>query len=166
MARDQEERERVKRAYVHQRQSIEQAAQTAGVPLGTARRWKGDALAKGDDWDRARAAASLSSAGVGAVAQAVLADFLLLHQGAMEAVRTDTAISALERAEALSRLADAFTKTMAAVAKAAPELGRYAVATELLQDFARFVLANFPQHAEALMEVLEPFGQDVAARYG
>lgn len=166
MAHPPEMRQRLRALYIHERLSLEAAADKAGVPLGTARRWKGQAEAEGDDWEKARAAASLSTAGAGAVAQIVLQDFLMLHQAVVEEVRNLPAESALAKAEAMSRCADAFTKTMAAVAKAAPDLGRYAVASELLQDFARFVHEKYPQHAPALAEVLEPFALDVAQRYG
>jgi len=166
MAHPPERRADLRRVYVYDRLSLEAAADKIGVPLGTARRWKGDAENAGDDWERARAAASLSSAGAGAVAQVVLADFLTLHSAVTEEVRNATDASALAKAEALSRLADAFTKTMAAVAKAAPELGRYAVATELLADLARFLPERYPEAAEAMKEAFEPFGVFVAEKYG
>lgn len=166
MAHPPETRQRLRALYVHERLGLETAADRAGVPLGTARRWKAQAEAEGDDWERARAAASLGAAGAGAIAQIVLQDFLALHQAVVEEVKSAPPALALAKAEAMSRLADAFTKTMSAVAKAAPDLGRYAVAVELLQDFARFVHERYPQHAPALAEVLEPFGLDVAQRYG
>lgn len=166
MAHPPERRQDLRRAYVYDRLSLEAAADKVGIPLGTGRRWKADADAQGDDWDKARGAASLSSAGASAVAQLVLADFLSLHSVVTEEVRTATNATALDKAEALSRLADAFTKTMAAVAKAAPELGRYAVATELLEDLARFVADRSPATAPALLAVLEPFGVYVAEKYG
>jgi hypothetical protein len=55
---------------------------------------------------------------------------------------------------------------MSAVAKAAPELGRYAVATELMADLAEFVAKRFPQHRAAFIELLEPFGAYVSQKYG
>jgi hypothetical protein len=100
------------------------------------------------------------------IAQMVLADFLTLHQATMDQLRDERDVPALDKAEAISRLSDAFHKTMAAVAKAAPELGRYAVATELLQLLAVFVRDRFPQHGAAMAEVLEPFAGFVAEKYG
>ncbi|MFL7904694.1 DUF1804 family protein [Azospirillum argentinense] len=166
MAHPPETRQRLRQIYIYDRLSLEAAADKAGVPLGTARRWKAAAEAEGDDWERARSAASLSSAGAGAVAQIVLQDFLTLHQSVTGEVMNLPAESALAKAEAMSRLADAFTKTMNAVAKAAPDLHRFAVASELLQELARFVADRYPQHTIAMAEVLEPFALDVAKRYG
>jgi hypothetical protein len=72
----------------------------------------------------------------------------------------------LERAEAMSRLADAYTKTIRAITKSAPELNRLAVASEVLQLLAKFVRDRFPAHAVAFMEVLEPFGEELVKVYG
>lgn len=166
MAHPPEARDAVRRAYVGGRQPLEEAARQAGVPHGTARKWKFAAEAAGDDWDRARSAYALTAAGAGTIAQLVLHDFLILHQATVEALKTDLELTPLQKAEAISRLSDAFTKTMAAVAKAAPELGRYAVATELLQDLAAFVVDQFPEHRAALAEILEPFAASMARKYG
>jgi hypothetical protein len=166
MAHAQEIKTAVRGSYIYERLSLEQAAAKHDVPVATIRRWKGMAAAVGDDWDKARGAAALSTSGAGMIAQIVLADYLTVHQVTMEQLKESTDIPALDKAEAISRLSDAFHKTMAAVAKAAPDLGRYALATELLQLLAVFVREKFPQHAEALAEVLEPFAGHVAERYG
>ncbi|MEW5727734.1 MAG: DUF1804 family protein [Pseudomonadota bacterium] len=166
MAHAPETREAVRRSYVSERLSLEAAAARHGVPFGTVRKWKAADEARGDDWDRSRAAAALSSTGAATVAQLVLHDFLLLHEATVEALKADQNLPALQKAEAMSRLADAFTKTMSAVAKAAPELGRFAVATELLADLASYVAEHFPEHQPALAEIFEPFGAFIAKKYG
>lgn len=166
MAHAPEKKAAIRSRYVFDRLSIEVAAEREGVPVSTARKWKMAAEASGDDWEKARAAASLSTTGTQTIAQLVLVDYLALHQSTVEGIKTDGAIPAIQRAEALSRLADAFQKTMSAVAKAAPELGQYAVASEILQMQAVFVRENYPQHIDAFLEILEPFGLDVARKYG
>jgi len=166
MAHPPETKTAVRTAYVRERLPLDEAATRSGVPVDTARKWKRAAESGGDDWDKARAAHSLTQAGTGAIVQLVLADYLALHQATVEGLREDASIPALSRAEAMSRLADAFTKTMAAAAKAAPELGRFAVASELLADLAGFVRNRFPAHAGALAEILEPFALEMARKYG
>ena len=79
---------------------MEMAAAKVGVPLGTARRWRGKAEEEGDDWDRARAAHSLSTAGTATVAQMVLSDFITLHLATMEEIKGFES-SPLEKAKAL-----------------------------------------------------------------
>ncbi len=166
MAHKPEVKAAVRDAYVVGKLPLEQAASRHGVPFGTARKWRAATEAAGDDWDRSRAAHSLTHAGVGTIVQVVLADYLSLHQATVESLKADTSIPALARAEAMSRLADAFTKTMSASAKAAPELGSFAVATELLQDLAAFVRTRFPGHASVMAEILEPFALETARKYG
>lgn len=166
MAHKPEVKAAVRDAYVVGKLTLEQAAAKHTVPLATARKWKAAAELAGDDWDRSRAAHSLTSSGAGTVAQLVLHDFLQLHEATVEGLKADSTIPPLARAEAMSKLADAFTKTIAAVAKAAPDLGRFAVATELLRDLAAFVAARFPEHRGAVAEILEPFAAEIARRYG
>jgi hypothetical protein len=166
MAHPPEARRAVRDAYVLDKLELAQAAARSGVPFDTARKWKGTAAGAGDDWDKARAAHSLTSSGAGTIAQLVLHDFLIMYQATVEGVREADDMAAKDKAETLSRLADAFQKTMSAVAKAAPDLGRYAVATELLADQAEFVATRFPQHRAAFVELLEPFGAHIAQKYG
>ncbi len=165
MAHPPEKKAQVRTGFVTDKLDLEQAAIRAGVPYDTARKWKSLAAAAGDDWDRARAAHSLTSSGAGTLAQLVLHDFLIMYQETVEATKADVALSAKDKAETLSRLADAFQKTMSAVAKAAPDLGRFAVATEILADLADFVAQKYPQYRAGLVEVLEPFGAFIAKKY-
>ncbi len=146
--------------------TLEQAAERHDVSVGTARRWKSAAEAAGDDWERARSAARLAGDGMQLVAQMILNDYLLLHQATIDGIREAADIPPLNKAEALSRLADAFTKTMSAVGKAAPELSKLAVATDVLQRLAKYVAGNRPDLAAALLEVIEPFAAELAKDYG
>lgn len=166
MAWPPEIRKAVRNSYVVDKLDLEKAAAVHEVPYDTARKWKATDAAAGDDWDKARAAHSLTSSGAGTIAQLVLHDFLMMYQATVEEVRNAEGISAMDKAKVLSQLADSFQKTMSAVARAAPELGRFAVATELLSDLAEFVAREFPDHRAALLEVLEPFGAFVAKKYG
>ncbi|WP_042655240.1 DUF1804 family protein, partial [Actinobacillus pleuropneumoniae] len=74
------------------------AAAKHDVAYATARRWKSLAAAVGDDWDKARGAAALSTSGAGMIAQVVLADFLTLHQATMEQLKDAADVPALEKA--------------------------------------------------------------------
>jgi hypothetical protein len=165
MAHAPETRAAVRAGYIYQRLTVEQAAERQGVSIATARRWKAQDAVGGDDWDSARTASSMATQSTRTMVDMVLADFLTNYQATMEAVRGEQ-MAALEKAEAMSRLADAFTKTMAAVAKASPELARYSVATEILQELAAFVREHHPDRIEVVLELLEPFAQHIARIYG
>jgi hypothetical protein len=166
MAYSEETRRALRSAYVYQALSLEAAAERINVAFGTASRWKRDAKENGDDWDRARAAVRLSSEGAESVTQAVLEEFVTLFQSTMTGLKNDDKSSPLSKAEALSRLSDAYNKTMSAVAKGSPKLNKLAVAMEVLEKLADFIGDRYPQHAPALLEVLEPFGEFVTRELG
>jgi transposase len=166
MAHAQEIVAKVRAAYVYDRQGLDTIADRFEIGIATVRRWKSKAEADGDDWERARSAARMSGDGTQLIAQMILEDYLALHQATVEGVKADAAIKPLAKAEILSRLADAFTKTMAAVGKASPELSRLSIATDVMQRFAKFVTQSHPHLAEPLLEVIEPFAAELARDYG
>ena len=153
-------------AYVYEALNLVGVAERFNVTRGTVNRWKNTALTKGDDWDRARTAARLSGQGAEAVTAAVLEDFLLLFQSTLSAVKKDEAINPLERAEVLSRLADAHTKTMNAVAKGNPKLDKLSFASTILRDLVQYIQIHYPQHATIMEQVLMPFSGEIGRRYG
>lgn len=165
MAHSQETRQAVRRAYVVERLALEQAARRNGVSYHTARAWKKKAREDGDDWDRARAATRMAQGGLGDLTAQLLEDFAILFQHTVEEVKSGQ-YSALQKAEAISRLSDAYTKTVKAAGGGDPRIARLSVALEVLERLAGFVQVQFPEHAGALMAVLEPFGQELAAAYG
>jgi transposase-like protein len=166
MAHPPELRAKVRASYVHDRLPLETAAEKHGIGYATARRWKSEAENDGDDWERARSAARLSGDGIRNVAQLMLEDYLTLHQATVDAVKSADNIGPLAKAEVLSRLADAFTKTMSAVGKASPELSRLAIATDVIQRLAEYTEADFPQHIAAIVEIIEPFAAELAKEFG
>lgn len=166
MAYSEETRRALRSAYVYQALSLDAAAQRIGVAFGTASRWKRDALANGDDWDRARAAARLSSEGAEAVTQVVLEEFVTLFQSTMAGIKADDKATGLAKAEALSRLSDAYNKTMSAVAKGSPRLNKLAVAMEVLQLQVKFIREEYPHMAEPFADMLEAFGQRISEVFG
>lgn len=166
MAHPKEKKTAARAAYVYEALTLEVIAQRIDASLGTISRWKRDALEGGDDWDRARAAARISGQGSEAVTQAVMEDFILLFQSTLTDVKNDKDIKPLAKAEIISRLSDAYNKTMSAVAKGNPKLSKLAVAMEVMQALAEFIRKHYPKHANAFAEVLEPFGEEVAKSYG
>ncbi len=165
MAHPPEKRQALRGLYVHKGLGLDQAARSLDVSGRTATRWKQDAADQGDDWDKARAANLLAGEGAEAVSRAVLESFLNLFQTTVEQIQGE-AMKPLDKAEAMSRLADAYTKTTKAIQRSAPELSRLAVASEVIQAFAKFIKAKHPALAPGLLEVLEPFSEHVVTLYG
>lgn len=146
--------------------SLAAAADKHGVPYATARGWKYQAEQKGDDWDTARAALRISSGGVETLTQAVIEDFVHLFQSTLDELKDAKDIPALKKAEVLSRLSDAYQKTVSAAGKSDPRLSRLSIAMDVLQKQMAFVRDRYAQHLGVFMEVLEPFGEVLAREFG
>jgi len=153
-----EVRDKVRAAYVHRRLPLTAAAEAAGVPEQTARRWKRDAANRGDDWDRARAAARMAAGGIGDLTARVIEDFALLFEATVRDLKGDESLPPERKAEVLSRLADAYTKTVKAAGAVDPQLGRLAIALKVLELLASWLREHEPDLLEPFTRVLEPFG--------
>lgn len=162
MAHSKSTREKARQLYVHSRYAIAHIAITLDVSTATISRWKSKAQASGDDWDIARSAATMSAEGRGGLVSRIIEDFTILFQSTLEQLRDDNKLSTADRAKIIAGLADSFNKVMNAAGRAAPELSRLSIATEVLQAMAQFIADEFPQHGDAFVEILEPFGQQLA----
>ncbi|MCD2832345.1 DUF1804 family protein, partial [Pseudomonas aeruginosa] len=129
-------------------------------------RWKQQAEAEGDDWDKAQSAQLLAGGGLEDVARQVLAGLVTQFQATMEAIQVDAEIKPAVKVQLLASLADAYNKTVSASKRVLPETSALATAMEVLQRLASFIRERFPQHAQAFAEVLEPFGEIIAKEIG
>lgn len=166
MAHATERRVQLRGFFVYKRLPMEAACAALHLPKSTGNRWKNDAKAKGDDWDQARAAVALGDENFSQLSRKLLEDYLVQHQAAIDAMREAKDMPATQRAQILASMADSFHKTMASFKKLTPELNRHAIALDALQRFATFAQGRFPKHVPALLEMLEPFGEELAKAYG
>jgi len=162
MAHASEKRLLLRGLYVHQRLPMDTACAKAGVPRSTANRWKTEAKDQGDDWDAVRAAVALGDGNFEALGKKLLEDYLVQHQATMDLLREDKQMSARDRAETLASMSDSFNKTMASFKRLSPELNKQAVQLDVLRLLAGFAQRKFPQHVPALLDMLEPFGEELA----
>jgi hypothetical protein len=167
MSHPQETRHALRAAYIGGL-PVEQAAIKAGVPLATARRWKAEATAKGDDWDRCKAA-NLIVAG-GGFDQAmgrVAAGVLLRCEALLERIAEDAEIDPIDATKAVASLTDSLAKAHAATKRMMPETDRYAVAMDVLKRLAEHTMAKKPgAFAAELVELIEAFGIELGRVYG
>lgn len=166
MAHSPEIRDRVRRLYVFERLGLEMAALQCGVSMSTAGRWKRESLDAGDDWDKLRAANILAGGGIENVARAALTGFMTQYQATMDTLNSNAEIQAETKVKMLASLADSFNKTVSASRRVLPETSQLATAMEVVQALAVFIRENYPQHAAAFVEILEPFGNTLAKNYG
>ena len=162
MAHGKEKRTQLRGLYVFQRMSMEAACKKLGVPRSTGNRWKQEAEDQGDDWENARAAVALGDDNFKNLSAKLLEDYLVQHQATMDLLREATDMGPRQRAETLASMSDSFNKTMAAFKRLNPELNRQAVQLDVLQRFASFAQQRYPQHLSVLVEMLEPFGEELA----
>lgn len=166
MSHPVEKRAQIRDLYVHRGLNLAQAARSLSVDPRTAGRWKREAVAAGDDWDKAKAAGLLAGEGAEAVSRQVLEGFLAMFQDTLKAVQGLPDIKALEKTEAMASLADAYAKVTKSIQRSAPELNRLAIASEVITAFGKFVRERYPQAAAAFLEALEPFGAELVKLYG
>lgn len=165
MAYPREMRDKVRRSYVFDRLSLEIASSKHGVAYSTARRWKDDALAAGDDWDKAQAAQLMAGGGVESAARQMLAGLVTQYQTTLTEIEQG-ALPAPKKVEMLASLADAYNKTINASKRVLPETNELAVAMGVVQRLAAFIKERYPEHIAAFAEVLGPFGDELAVAYG
>ena len=84
----------------------------------------------------------------------------------MDSLNANPDIPAEKKVQMLASLADSFNKTVAASRKVLPETSQLATAMEVVQKMATFIREKYPKHAQAFVEVLEPFGEELAKTYG
>jgi len=158
MAKSAEVRAQVRKHYVFDRLSFEQAAKLAGVAYTTARRWKDKAAAEGDDWDKLRTASALGSGDVEQLSQQILIEMLVQFNAVLDLVKADAEMPAVQRVDLVSSLMDNIHKSMAAMRKFLPEANSLSIGMHVIRGLAEFVQERYPQHASVLVEILEPFG--------
>lgn len=165
MAHPRLKKSEVRRRYVVDRQPLTGAAAIAGISYSTARQWKAQALAAHDDWDKARDAETLRDGTTEELTRVVLNEFVPMFRSTILALSGE-GLSAAEKAEAMSRISDAYAKTVKAAGAVDPAIARLAWAMDVLKMLAEFVQTKFPQHADAVLEILEPFGERLAQEFG
>lgn len=160
MAHSTETRNAVRSSFVYDRLPLEAAAKQHNVSYNTARGWKKKAKIDGDDWDKARSASRLAAGGLGDITSQILEDFALLFQATVLEIK-DGSFDGLQKAEALSRLSDAYTKTMKAAAGGDPKIAKLAIALETVQLLAQHIKNHHPAMLEQFTVILEQFGVKV-----
>ncbi|PCI07594.1 MAG: DNA-binding protein [Gammaproteobacteria bacterium] len=161
MAYDQEVRTAVRRSYVNERLALAAAAEKHKVTYATARTWKRKTKTNGDDWDKARSATRMAEGGIGEMTSQVIEDFALLFLTTIADIKKADDLDPIKKAEALSRLSDAYSKTMKAASTGSPQIARLSIAMEVLQELAVFIRKHSPDDLPRFSAILDPFGQHI-----
>lgn len=164
MAHPKEIRDKVRRSFVFDRLSLEIASSMHQVSYSTARRWKDEAAKNGDDWDKAQTAQLMAGGGIESAARQMLAGLITQYQATITELEV-AEIKASDKVSMLASLADAYNKTINASKRVLPETNELAVAMGVVQQLAAFIRERYPQHAVALAEILDPFGDELVRAY-
>lgn len=166
MAHPDDTRRALRASFVFDQLSMEAACALHQVPVPTARRWKSEARKAGDDWDKAQSAQLLAGGGIEEIARQTMAAFIQQVQATTTALQADTELPSAERAKLLASLSDSFAKLMVSNRRLMPETDKLAVAMDVIQRFGEFVAKRKPALAGEFVELIEPFGDEVARAYG
>lgn len=164
MATDQEKRRKARADYIYRRMTMATISMTLNVSQATLGRWKKLAKQVGDDWDIARSASLIAGEGIETVVSSVVEDFMIMAQSLLDEIKNGE-LGLEAKVKNLVALADAMTKVTASAGKLAPKISELGVAQDVMRHLMAFVRENFPQHAAAILEIIEPFGERLAGIY-
>ena len=159
MAHSQATKDELRRKYVIERLSLKVAAKQTGVSYPTAQRWKNNAESIGDNWDKVKVAAVMAGGDPEGLSREILTGFIIQFKSTMDAIKDDRDVSAMDRVEMLTSLADAYNKTIASSRKILPETSKLAIALQVLELLADYLQEHKPELLPDFMALLEPFGQ-------
>lgn len=161
---NEELRRKARSDYVFRRFTQATIAAAYGISEATVGRWKKAAKLAGDDWDKARTAHVIAGEGVEAVVSSVVEDFMMQAQSILDEIKNGDH-SVQEKVGMLVSLSDAMTKMAASAKRFAPKVSEFGVAQDVMSKLLDFVREEFPQHAGAILEIIEPFGDRLAEIY-
>lgn len=139
---------------------LDLAAVQVGIGTATARRWKADALASGDDWDKFQKASLIVAGGgfdqaMGRVAAAVV----LRAEAIMERLGDDLEIDPIDAAKAIASMADSLGKAKAAMRALMPATDQLAIETGAVKAFCELLIRLNPSVGEAALGALEAYSR-------
>ncbi|GHC40825.1 MAG: hypothetical protein BGP11_08370 [Rhodobacterales bacterium 65-51] len=164
MSAKEDLKRKVRSDYVYRRMMQSTIAAAYSISEATVGRWKKAAKDAGDDWDKARTAHVIAGEGMEAVVSSVLEDFMIQAQATLDEIK-DGVHTTKEKVEMLVSLADAMTKVTASAKRLAPKISELGVAQDVMAKLLDFVKENFPQHAQVILEIIEPFGERLTEIY-
>ncbi len=165
MAHDNATKTKVRANYVRG-MPLTSAAAACSISHSTARNWRRDDAASGDDWDTARNAQRMTKSGVEAMANEVLGELADQFLVTIDAVKKDKAMPAQQRAQILVQLMDGYNKAIAAASRAMPNANRLATAMDVSKFLTVFIAQHAPKMREPFIALLEQAGPEFVREFG
>jgi conserved possible DNA-binding protein len=167
MAHDEKTKAYVRRYYVFDCLTLEQAAEKAKVSYNTARRWKKEAEARGDNWDTVRDANTMASGKVEDVARGMLTTFVIYFEKTMEELRHAEELPVSDKAKLIQGLGDSYSKMVASSKRLLPEVSEMATAVKTMMMFGDYVQTKTTdkQVLDVIIDALNEFGAILKKEY-
>ncbi|ALU41910.1 DUF1804 family protein [Pseudoalteromonas rubra] len=163
MAHSVDTRNAIRHSYVNELLALTVACVKHSVKESTARRWKSDAKANGDDWDLARAAARKATGPAGEFTQEFIEEFTIQTSETFKLIRDpENGLSLAERVKVLTSLSDMYSKVMN-LSGGNKKIEKRTVAAEVIKALANFVSKNHPDYSSQLVEILTAFTPQLSA---
>ena len=155
MAHDEKTKADVRRYYVFDCLTLELAAEKAKVSYNTARRWKREAEARGDNWDKVRDASTMASGKVEDVARGMLTTFVLYFESTMDELRNTEDLPVSEKAKLIQGLGDSYSKMVASSKRLLPEVSELATAWKVIEMVTNLIKTKHPDLLPTFLSVLD-----------
>lgn len=155
MAHDEKTKADVRRYYVFDCLTLELAAEKAKVSYNTARRWKREAEARGDNWDKVRDASTMASGKVEDVARGMLTTFVLYFESTMDELRKTEDLPVSEKAKLIQGLGDSYSKMVASSKRLLPEVSELATAWKVIEMVTNLIKTKHSDLLPTFLSVLD-----------
>lgn len=152
-------------SYINEQMDLKTAAAIHSVSYGTARIWKKKAKDNNDDWDSARNAMLLAQGGKKELINQVVERFFIQSERIFKSIEQTETMNPETMVDLMAKWTDSMSK-VSKVLGSDNNFHKIGFALELLQMLGSFIRKDYPQHAQAFLEVLEPFGQEINKTYG
>lgn len=158
MAYSQDDKDKVRKAYIFDKLPLDKCASLHGISYATVQRWKNQARARGDDWDKVKSAQTLAGGEIEDVARELLTDLIIIFKNTTDSVKSDE-IDSVTKVKLLASLADSYNKAVSANRKLMPVTDRLAVAMTVMELLGEYIKEHKPEAMAVFVEILVPFGE-------
>lgn len=165
MAYNAQVRRTVRDSFTRDKLTLHECSKRHKIPYATILSWKRNDTAAGNDWDELRDAHSVQDNSLNDLAPALVHDFTQLYRTTLTDINQEK-LPAVDKVRILASLSDAFAKFVRSATRGSPELHKLSVKLETISELVTFVRQRYPEHATAMLEVLEPFGDEIQRRHG
>jgi len=80
VAYSQDDKDKVRKAYIFDKLPLDKCASLHGISYATVQRWKNQARARGDDWDKVKSAQTLVGGEIEDVARELLTELIIIFK--------------------------------------------------------------------------------------